>query len=67
MTTNRGPSVAFLSSLEGRYVNKVVLLFMLMRRTLVCSQPVVARLPDHKTLASVAGLRWENWVMIFNV
>lgn len=67
MTTNRGPSVAFLSSLEGRYVNKVFLLFILMRGTLVCSQPVVARLPDHQTLASVAGLRWENWVVIFNV
>lgn len=38
-------------------------LFMLMR-TLVCSQPVVARLPDHKTLTHVAGLRRENWVAV---
>lgn len=67
MTTNPGPKVAFLSSLEGRHVNNVFLLFMLMGRTLVCSQPVAARLPDHKTLAPVAGLRWENWVMIVNV
>lgn len=49
----------------GRYVSEVFLLFMLMR-TLVCSQPVVARLSDHKTLTPVAGLRKENWVAVFS-